>query len=277
MTQPDPTALAALVDLATTALARRDGLVVLGLSGAQGSGKSTLAAALHRHMAAAGIATASLSLDDLYRTRAERQRMAAGMHPLFITRGVPGTHDVTMGLATITSLARGAPALMPRFDKARDDRRAVGDDDRAPAHTRLLVFEGWCLGAVPQSAAELAPPINALEAQEDRGAKWRGRVNAALAGDYATLWARSDTMAMLRAPDFATVAQWREQQEAALRQSDPHAPGVMDTAQVARFVAHYERITRGLLADLPARADCVIDLDTDRRVTAITHRDKAGG
>jgi D-glycerate 3-kinase len=166
---------------------------------------------------------------------------------------------------------------MPRFDKARDDRRAVGDDDRAPAHTRLLVFEGWCLGASPQSDAELAPPINAFEAQEDRSGKWRGRVNAALAGDYATLWARIDAMAMLRAPDFATVAEWREQQEAALRLSDPHAPGVMDTHQVMRFVAHYERITRALLADLPARADCVIDLDSDRHVTAITRHDGGEG
>lgn len=269
----DPAALAALDALATNHLARRDGLVVLGLSGAQGSGKSTLAAELHRRFAARGVATAILSLDDLYHTLAERQRLARAVHPLLITRGVPGTHDVALGLATIAALARGEAAPLPRFDKARDDRRPAAAWDRAPPRTRLLLFEGWCLGARPQDEAALAVPINALEAQEDGDGRWRRHVNAALAGDHAALWARIDALAMLRAPDFATVAAWRGEQEEALRQRQGGGPGIMDGPALARFVAHYERITRHLLADLPDRADCVLALDVRRRVTATLMRE----
>jgi len=268
-TPPDPTALAALIALAEHTMARRRGMVVLGLSGAQGSGKSTLVAALHAHFVARGIATATLSLDDLYRTRTERARLAAEVHPLLITRGVPGTHDVALGLATIAALARGEAAMLPRFDKARDDRRASDEADRAPAGTRLLLFEGWCLGARPQPAAELTRPINALEADEDPDACWRSHVNAALGDDYAALWSRIDVLAMLRAPDFATVTLWRQQQEQALRAAAGDAPGVMSDAAVIRFVAHYERITRHLLVDLPARADMVIELDQYRHATRV--------
>jgi D-glycerate 3-kinase len=252
-----PDALTALITLAEDALARREGLVVLGLSGAQGSGKSTLATALARHFDAA-----ILSLDDLYLTRAERQALAATVHPLFATRGVPGTHDVALGLAAIDALARGEAAPLPRFDKAIDDRAAT--PAQAPAGTRLLIFEGWCLGARPEPEANLATPINALEAEADPQAIWRRHVNAALAGAYQDLWARIDVLAMLRAPDFSTVVRWRQQQEHALR-----GPAAMDDAQVVRFVAHYERITRRLLADLPDRADLVMELDPARCVMDI--------
>jgi D-glycerate 3-kinase len=269
---PDPAALAALIALAEQALARRDDMVVLGLSGPQGSGKSTLAAALCRAMTARGLACATLSLDDLYHTRAERQRLATKVHPLLITRGVPGTHDVALGLATMAALARGEAARLPRFDKATDDRRADAPDC-APPSTRLLVFEGWCLGARAQAAAALAQSVNALEAREDRDGGWRAYANAALGADYATLWARIDGLAMLRAPDFQTVVRWREEQEQALRRTAGSAPGVMDTAALARFMAHYERITRHMLADLPARADLVIDLDPDRHVTGVHARE----
>lgn len=270
--QPDPAALNALVALAERALRSRKGMVVLGLSGSQGSGKSTLAAALQQVMADRGIATATLSLDDLYHTRAERLRLAQQVHPLLATRGVPGTHDVRLGLATIAALRRGEPVRLPRFDKARDDRRAEADWDLAPVGTRLLLFEGWCLGSRPQPAAALAVAVNALEAVEDPDAVWRSYVNAALASDYAVLWSQVDTMAMLRAPDFATVTIWRQQQEAALRAMAGNWAAVMTDAQIIRFVAHYERITRHLLTDLPHRADLVIELDRDRHVTGLAYR-----
>ena len=267
--EPDPAAMHALVALAERTLALRPGMMVLGISGSQGSGKSTLAAALHRHMAERGVATATLSVDDLYYTRAERQRLGEQVHPLLRTRGVPGTHDVALGLATISALARGERVRLPRFDKARDERMAEQDCDRAPGATRLLLFEGWCLGARPQSATALERPVNMLEQTEDREGIWRNHVNAALAGDYATLWAKIDTIAMLRAPGFDAVTGWRQQQEAALRAVAGPAPGVMTDSEVIRFVAHYERVTRHLLNDLPERADLVIELDSNRRVTRL--------
>ena len=239
------------------------GLFVLGVSGAQGSGKSTLVAGLAQRLSADGLRVATLSLDDLYRTRAERQMLAGQVHPLFATRGVPGTHDVALGLATIAALARGEAARLPRFDKGCDDRAPEGEWPLASADTQVLLLEGWCLGAAPQPAADLALPVNSLEAAEDPDGTWRGYANTALSRDYPALWARIDRLIFLAAPDWAVVAQWREQQEAELRQ---RAPAAMTPAEVTRFIQHYERLTRWMLAELPDRADLTLRLDTERRV-----------
>ena len=67
----------------------QDGPPILGIAGSQGSGKSTLAKAVAERFGGA-----SLSLDDVYLTKAERAAMAARVHPLFATRGPPGTHDL---------------------------------------------------------------------------------------------------------------------------------------------------------------------------------------
>lgn len=243
--------------------ARGPGLTVIGVAGAQGSGKSTLVRDLAGQLTADGLRVAALSLDDLYLTRAGRQHLAARVHPLFATRGVPGTHDVALGLATIAALARGEAALLPRFDKGCDDRVPESDWPRAPAGTQVLLLEGWCLGAAPQPEAALAVPVNDLEAREDPDGTWRRHANAALAGEYRQLWARIDRLVFLAAPDWEVVADWREQQEAELRQT---APGAMTPDEVARFIQHYERLTRWMLAELPGRADLTLRLDRQRRV-----------
>lgn len=249
--------------LARAALAATDGLAVIGLCGAQGSGKSTLAAALVARLTAEGVPAATLSLDDLYLTRAERLRLAADAHPLFATRGVPGTHDVALGLAAIDALARGEAARLPRFDKARDDRAPEADWPAAPRGCRLLLLEGWCVGARPEPAERLAEPVNALERDEDPDGRWRRAVNAALAGDYQALWARCHAHALLAAPGWAVVAGWRAEAERAL------GDRAMPPAALARFMQHYERLTRWTLADLPARVDLLVALDACRRPAAV--------
>lgn len=264
------TPLEPVAALADRLLAQRDGLVVLGIAGAQGSGKSTLAEGLKARMDARGIACALLSIDDLYRTKAERERLAAQVHPLLRTRGVPGTHDVSLGLSVIAALERGEAAALPRFDKGRDDRAPEAEWPTALAGTRLLILEGWCVGATPQTDAALAAPVNRLEAQEDADGRWRTYVNAALAGEYQALFGRLDALVLLAAPDFAIVAQWRGQQEAALRARVGDGEGVMDAGQLARFIQHYERLTRHMLAEMPDRADLTIALRADRSVDGIT-------
>jgi len=261
-----------LFEAVEAALAGRSrGPLVVGLCGAQGSGKSTLAARL----AAQFERTAILSLDDLYRTRAERQVLARQVHPLFATRGVPGTHDVALGLATLATLDRGEGVPLPRFDKATDDRADPATWPHAAAGCRLLLFEGWCVGAVPQEEAALAEPVNDLEAEEDRQGIWRRYANAALAGDYQRLFARIDLQVLLAAPNFETVLDWRLEQERALRASGADGSGVMDDPAVARFVRHYERLTRHILGEMPNRVDLVLQLGRDRSCVGVTRR--AGG
>ncbi|MFM5886318.1 MAG: kinase [Novosphingobium sp.] len=246
---------------------RRPGLTTIGICGAQGSGKSTLVAAMAGQLTLRGVRVATLSLDDLYLTRAARLRLAAEVHPLFATRGVPGTHDIALGLATLDALKRGEAAPLPRFDKASDDRAPESQWPRAPADTQVLLLEGWCLGASPQEEAALAEPVNLLEAKEDPDGVWRRHANAALAGEYQRLFARIDRLILLAAPSWHVVAAWREQQEAELRRMGGSA--VMDPAGVARFVRHYERLTRHVLATMPGYADLTVRLGAGREVLNI--------
>jgi D-glycerate 3-kinase len=241
--------------------------VIVGLNGGQGSGKSTLSAIAAAQLARQGLRVAVLSLDDLYLTRAARRALAAEVHPLLVTRGVPGTHDTALGEAVLESLVAGAgPVRLPRFDKAQDDRLAVEHWPEVEAPVDLVLFEGWCLGAGPQAEAALAAPINALERTEDPDGVWRRYVNQALLGPYARLFARLDALVMLRVPDFDAVRRWREAQEVELRK---RRAGAMAPDAVQRFVDHYERLTRHMLRTLPSVADLVLALDDDHRIREV--------
>lgn len=248
---------------------REDAPLVVGICGPQGCGKSTLTALLTRLLKARGLKVASLSIDDLYLPRAERRRLAASVHPLLATRGVPGTHDPALGLAVLGGLARAGPTALPRFDKATDDRAPQTEWPVFEGPADIVLLEGWCVGARPQPAEDLATPINALERDEDPDGIWRGFANAALAGPYRSLFARLDRLALLTAPDFSVVRAWRGQQEDELRRrlaDQGRDPGrTMDGPALDRFVAHYERLTRWISQDLPAAADVVVRLDRERR------------
>ena len=245
----------------------------MGLSGAQGSGKSTLAAELQRLLQRRGLSCVALSLDDFYLTHEQRSTLARRVHPLLQTRGVPGTHDVALALEVLGALQRSGEVALPSFDKARDDRRPLAEWRRLHAPLKIVLFEGWCLGAPPQLEAELAQPINALERDEDADGEWRRGVNVALAGEYQSLFARLDELVFLAAPDFEVVQRWRLEQENELRRLAAEQGGdrsrMMDDAALVRFVSHYERLTRHMLECMPARANTVLRLDSARAMTLV--------
>lgn len=248
--------------------ARGPGFTV-GICGTQASGKSTLTAVVARRLEDRGLAVAVLSLDDLYLTRAERARLAAEVHPLLATRGVPGTHDVALGEAVLDALKGTGEVALPSFDKAADDRRPPGDWPRVQAPVDVILFEGWCVGARPQPVGALAEPINPLERDEDPDGLWRAYANEALAGPYQALFGRLDLFVLLQAPSFEVVLDWRREQERKLRErlarQGSGSANAMGDEAVARFIAHYERITRWILKEAPGRADIVIRLDAERR------------
>lgn len=237
--------------------------LVVGINGAQGSGKSTLCRFLEVLLAERGLNALTLALDDLYLGRAERGRLAVEDHPLFATRGVPGTHDVALGEAVLEALAAGRPADLPRFDKAEDDR--AGRGIRADPPVDVILFEGWCVGAVPQPAGLLGEPVNRLEAEEDADGTWRREVNRRLATDYAALFGRIDLLVMLKVADFEAVRANRKLQEEKLARIRPGGTALMDDAALDRFLMHYERLTRWMLDEMPARADMLIEIGPDQR------------
>lgn len=247
--------------------------LVLGINGAQGTGKSTLARLLQRLLEHAyGLRAAILSLDDLYLTATERLARAQTIHPLLATRGVPGTHDVDLGLRVIRCLRRGEPVALPRFDKATDDRVSVARWPRWEGPCDVVIFEGWCIGARPQRAEDLKQPINGLERLEDATGEWRWYVNRELGGPYQGLFAEIDLLVMLRPRDFDRVYEWREEQEARLR-SAADGDQVMTPSAVRRFVMHFERLTRFMWEEMPSRAEAVVYLGDDHMPARVELQD----
>ena len=251
--------------------------IVAGLCGSQGSGKSTMAAFLRVLLQERGLKTVVLSLDDLYLTLPERERLAAEVHPLLKTRGVPGTHDVGLGHALIDVLTDGvAEVSMPRFDKAEDTRAPADAWPRVASPVDVVLFEGWCVGAIPQAEAALALPVNTLERDEDASGAWRRYVNDRLQTDYAGLFGRIDILALLKAPSFEVVYGWRSLQEQKLAEKVKRegltGAKVMDAEQIRRFLMFYQRLTEWILEEMPGRADILLPLDEDHRLLGVEFR-----
>ncbi|MDC0663825.1 hypothetical protein [Marinobacter sp. SS21] len=259
--------------------------LLVGIHGAQGTGKSTLTlflqSLLTEHL---NCACSSFSLDDIYLTQAERQRLAETVHPLLRTRGVPGTHDLDLGQRLIDQLVKASAdseVAIPFFDKARDDRVPEAQWPRFSGVAAIVLVEGWCLGARPETDPQkLMAPQNELERRDDPDGVWRRYVNHRLDTDYAQFFSQLDRLIMLRAPSMACVLRWRTLQEHKLarrlddapeRSDEPvveaKPPRIMTDDQVAWFIMHYERITRRTLIEMPSRADWVIDVNENHGLT----------
>lgn len=275
-----PAGIAALVSSATPiydAIVRRHGrsdtMLFVGLCGAQGSGKTTLASGIADALRGEGLAVVSLSIDDFYLPHRERARLAKDVHPLLLTRGVPGTHEIDRALALHCALAGAGPGdktSLPAFDKSRDDRVPSEHEPIVWGRADILLLEGWCVGAIAQTPAALDEPVNALERDQDKAGIWRRYVNAQLEGPYRNLFEQLDLLAFLKAPNFEQVHAWRREQEVKLaatllaQRRDLVSSAVMDDAALDRFIMHYERLTRHILAEMHRRADVVVELDNAR-------------
>jgi len=247
--------------------------VLMAVNGSQGCGKTTLCAYLCAYLQAqCGVRAIALSLDDFYLTRARRRELAVSVHPLLATRGVPGTHDMALLNSTLDALlapGRTAAVPVPRFDKARDDRRLLSRWDEVEGRVDIVLLEGWCMGARPSSIEALVQPVNRLEREEDPDAFWRGYANNALQRDFLPLYERVDKWLMLAAPSFDCVYRWRLEQEHKLALSTQgEQVGVMSDEQVARFIQFYQRITEQCLATLPAAVDYLYTLDEQREIVS---------
>ena len=250
---------------------------IVGVHGGQGSGKSTLSKALASLYAEAfGWQVVVVSIDDLYLTHQERQQLGQDIHPLLVTRGVPGTHDVDRGVnlfRSLQTLGDGEVIHFPAFDKVSDDRLPETAWHTVTGPVDLILFEGWCVGCQGVDEAALEEPVNELEAQEDPSGQWRRWVNNQLLGPYKDWFSMLDKLIMLKVPDMSAVQRWRTQQEADNRKATQGtADRSLDDAGIRRFIQHYERLTREALRTLPTEADLVLDINQAHKVSAVHRR-----
>jgi D-glycerate 3-kinase len=99
----------------------------VGLAGGQGTGKTTTSSIikiiLEKYFK---LNVFKISIDDFYKTRKERILLSKKIHPMLLTRGVPGTHDINMMLNFFKKVKnkKFKSFQLPNFNKAIDDRFA---------------------------------------------------------------------------------------------------------------------------------------------------------
>ena len=127
------------------------------------AGKSYVTEKACQALRARGFRVAAASLDDFYLTHTELVKLAE-IYPenkLLHGRGQPGTHDVDLAAACLSSLRSaqaGHTTHIPQFDKSLFS----GEGDRSPASidvtgpVDVIIFEGWMVGFTSIHADELS-------------------------------------------------------------------------------------------------------------------------
>ena len=244
---------------------------IIGLTGGQGSGKSTISQILKIILKEGfNLTTVIFSIDDFYKTLQERKAMSKKINPLFLTRGVPGTHNTALLLKCLKNLKSKnfKKFLIPKFDKSIDDRLSKMFWQNIKTKPDIVIFEGWCVGAFPQKNKDLIAPINVLEKEKDKKRTWRNFVNKELKTRYKKIFKLIDLMIFLKIPSFEYVYKWRLLQEKKLRVTSK-GKKTMSNKQVKNFIMFYERITRHMLKNFSKKANFIINLDKSHRLKSL--------
>lgn len=256
------------------ARARLSRPLIQGILGGQGTGKTTLSLVLGHILKAMGYSTLGFSIDDLYKTYAERQRLRQ-VDPRLRWRGPPGTHDVDLGVTMLDHIRRAQPGervAVPRFDKSLHG----GEGDRVVPEwvqdVDIVLFEGWFLGArpLPQERLDqaLAQPPDPIRTAADR--QFARDMNHQLI-QYLPLWDRLDRLMILYPQNYRISKTWRQQAEQ--RMKDQGKSG-MDDAEIEAFVEYFWRALHPDLFITPLKQDwqhihLVVEINLDRTPRAI--------
>ena len=247
------------------------------MSGGQGSGKTTITSILKiilkiffkRNVCVA-------SIDHFYKTFDERNMMSKQIHPLFKTRGVPGTHDIRLVKKFFNNIKKNKfkEFKIPKFDKSTDDRMKSKYWSKISKKPEIVILEGWCVGAKPQSNSLIKKPANILERKEDRRLIWRTCVNEKLKKEYKKVFSMIDHFIFLKVPSFDMVFKWRLLQEAKLKKRSHLNKKIMTYNQIKRFIMFYQRITLQMIKDLSKSASVVMLLKKNHEIRNILLKKK---
>ncbi|WP_233258531.1 glycerate kinase [[Phormidium] sp. ETS-05] len=241
---------------------------VQGILGGQGTGKTTLARMVQLILSQRQpkLRTVCISIDDLYKTYAERQQLLE-VDPRLIWRGPPGTHDVDLGVAVLDALRGGdSPVAIPRFDKSAwggaGDRMAPEMVESAD----IVLFEGWLVGVQPVPDAAFDNPPEPIITRDDIA--FARDMNRKLQ-DYLPLWERLDSLMVLYPVDWRLSLPWRQEAE---RERVASGAGGMTDAQIADFVKYFWKALHPELFITPllaGGADLVVRIKADRSLDGI--------
>ena len=247
----------------------------LGFCGGQGSGKTTVTRILKIILTKFFERRIHVSsIDEFYKTSEDRIKMANEIHPLFKTRGVPGTHDINLvkNFFDIIKKKKFKKIKLPKFEKAADNRLKKKYWYNIKQKPEIVILEGWCVGARPQSSSLIKKPINILEKYEDKDLKWRKYVNEKLKKEYKKLFAMIDHFIFMKIPNFKMVFKWRLLQENKLKKKSHLNKKIMSYNGIKRFIMFYERITLQMIKDLSKSASVVMLLKKNHEIKKVLFR-----
>ena len=248
--------------------------LIIGLAGGQGSGKTTissiLALILKKYFK---LNVFKVSIDDFYKTRKDRRLLSKNKHPLLMTRGVPGTHDIDLMLSFFKKIkSKNFKSLkVPTFNKAIDNRYPKNLWHKIESKPDVIIFEGWCVGARAQTANQLKKSINSLEKAQDKSTKWRTHVNNQLKTKYKLLFNQLDGLLYLKAKNFNLLREWRLKQERKLwiQAKDKKNLKIMSSVDVINFMQTYQRITQQMFKDAIKSSSVIMNLNSNHQIEKI--------
>tara|TARA_Y100000590_G_C15604064_1_gene971248 strand:+ start:71 stop:937 length:867 start_codon:yes stop_codon:yes gene_type:complete len=240
------------------------------ISGSQGIGKSTFLRILKKNNKKYyNKNILCLSLDDFYMNKSERKLLAKKIHPLFITRGVPGTHRIQKLLETIKKFENSLyPINVPTFNKIKD---TINYKERTiKKNCDILILEGWCCGCTQLDKNYLYKNINYLEKHYDSKNIWRDFYNNKLNNEYAGLFKKFDATIYFKAYTFSNVYKWRLKQEKNNIKSFIGTAHSMNKYEIKNFIQHYEKITKWMMKTMPKFADINLNVDKNQKIKKIS-------
>ena len=184
---------------------------------------------------------------------------------------MPGTHDINLvkKFFNIIKKNKFEKIKLPKFEKAKDDRLKKKYWFNIKQKPEIVILEGWCVGAKPQSNSLLKKPINILEKYEDKDLMWRKHVNQKLKKEYKKLFAMIDYFIFMKIPHFNMVFKWRFLQERKLKKMSHTKKRIMSYNKIKRFIMFYQRITLQMLKDMPKIASIVLSLNNEHQINKI--------
>ncbi len=237
------------------------------ISGAQGAGKSTLAILFKLVLEKVYKKKVMLlSIDDYYLSQNQRLKLSKKIHPLLVTRGVPGTHNIKALKKNIADFEKQFfPIAVPIFDKLKDN---ISKRKKIIKSADILLLEGWCCGSKTINKKYLFKNINNLESIFDKNKIWRKYYNYQLKNEYQKVFSLFNKQIYIEVPSFKYVLKWRNTQEKtnALK-SKKNA--FMKKDELKRFIQHYEKLTKWMIKTMPAKADMLIKIDNNQKIKKI--------
>ena len=251
----------------------------VGLAGGQGTGKTTISSILKIILTKYfKLKVFKISVDDFYKTRKDRILLSKKVHPMLLTRGVPGTHEINVMLSFFKKMKskRFKNLKVPTFNKAADDRFNKKYWYNIKERPDVIIFEGWCVGAKPEKNISLKRSINSIEKVNDAKFIWRKFVNQQLKSKYKNLYSQLNCLIYLKAKNFNLLQKWRLKQEHKLwlKSKKTSKRMIMSKGDVINFMQTYQRITENMFRMMPKYASIIMHLNSYHQIKSILYRRK---